>query len=352
MPVPACPHAHALRAAANVERGAAGPGRSERPRRARTPRARRRTRRVAGPGTPTQSPGAATTSGVRVRRRQSTVPGLTVGLSRAGQRVGQGTVRLPPVARPSRPGRPPSGRAGDAATRRSVVGVTSSPESRAACRPARPGPGGCGLARTTSSSAACRPQPRAAAACWTGARQAAAPVEEGLLDSGGEVELGGQRRGTRELVRGQLGGKLQQRQRVAARLRDEPRDDTSAARRDPAVSREGRGWRPASRPVSDELRQPCGVERLPGTVPGGEHQGHPVRTEPAGTEEQGAGGGGVQPVRVVDDAQHQALLRRGRQQRQAWPRRPGTAPPRARRPHRTPPAGPEPEAAGSSPAVV
>ena len=71
-----------------------------------------------------------------------------------------------------------------------------------------------------------------------------------------------------------------------------------------------------SRPVRTSSARPCGSKRRPGAVPGREDHGHPVRPEPAGAEEQGARRGGVQPVRVVDDAQHQVLLGRGGQQRQ------------------------------------
>ena len=64
------------------------------------------------------------------------------------------------------------------------------------------------------------------------------------------------------------------------------------------------------------LAEPLRFEVLPGSLPGGEHHRDPVRAQTACAEEERTRGGGVQPVGVVDHAQHEVLLGRGRQQRQ------------------------------------
>ena len=57
-----------------------------------------------------------------------------------------------------------------------------------------------------------------------------------------------------------------------------------------------------------QLGDAVGAERCRGPVAGREHQEHAVRTEPARAEQQRVRGRGVEPVRVLDDAQHGALL--------------------------------------------
>ena len=79
------------------------------------------------------------------------VPGLAVRIPGAGQRLGQGPVRPPPVLARSRPGRSPSAPAGDA-PRHDAASATSSPESRAASRAASSRPRPAAARRSTSSS--------------------------------------------------------------------------------------------------------------------------------------------------------------------------------------------------------
>jgi len=129
------------------------------------------------------------------------------------------------------------------------------------------------------------------------------------------VELRGQGVHTTELIRGQLGGELEQRQGVTAGLGDDPLHDLGPGRGAETCLEQGAG-RVRVEPGHDQLAEALRVEGPPGGVPGREDQGHPVRTEPVGAEEQGPGRGGVQPVRVVDDAQHGVLLRRGGEDRQ------------------------------------
>ena len=129
------------------------------------------------------------------------------------------------------------------------------------------------------------------------------------------MERRGQGLHTTELVRCQLGGELQQRQGVAASLGDDPVQDLGPGRGAQTCLEQGAGCvRVETGHV--QLGEALRVEGPPGAVPGCEDQGHPVRTEPMGTEEKGSGRGGVQPVRVVDDAQHRVLLRRGGEDRQ------------------------------------
>ena len=93
------------------------------------------------------------------------------------------------------------------------------------------------------------------------------------------------------------------------------RSTTSSAGRVRPRGQEGaRG--PGSRPVRTTSDEPGRVERSPGPVARGEDHRDPVGAQPAGAEQQGSRRRGVQPVRVVDDAQDQVLLGRGGQQRQ------------------------------------
>ena len=56
--------------------------------------------------------------------------------------------------------------------------------------------------------------------------------------------------------------------------------------------------------------EPAGIEQAaPGAIPRGEDHRDLVRAEPAGAEEEGIRRRLVQPVGVVDHAQHQVLLR-------------------------------------------
>ena len=113
----------------------------------------------------------------------------------------------------------------------------------------------------------------------------------------------------------------------------------------PVGEQRGRGGRVEA--AEHQLGQLAAVEPADVTVAGGEQQRNPFRPEPAGHEKQCRGGSFVQPVGVIDDAQHRCLLGCLRQQAQRGQedQEPVTRP-RYRFP-RTPPAGLSPARAGS-----
>jgi hypothetical protein len=65
-----------------------------------------------------------------------------------------------------------------------------------------------------------------------------------------------------------------------------------------------------------QLGQFAALETTDVTVAGGEQQRNPFRSESASDEQQGGGGYLVQPMCIIDDAQHRGLLCRLRQQAQ------------------------------------
>ena len=143
--------------------------------------------------------------------------------------------------------------------------------------------------------------------------QQPAALEECLLHTGAEVQLFGQWRRPAELVRAEPGRKLQQGQRVAATRGDQSPGDVGCHSRALVEELPGSGRvQPAQLQVRDAVR----TERCRGLVAGGEHQEHAVGTEPARTEHQRVSGRGVEPVRVLDHAQHGVLLGGGGQQGQ------------------------------------
>ena len=118
-----------------------------------------------------------------------------------------------------------------------------------------------------------------------------------------------------ELGRIELGGQLQQGQRVAARLGDEPFGDRVGERVTDVLLEERAGGVPTE-PGQGNLGKARRLERPGRRIPRREHHDRPVRPDPACAEEQGVRRGGVEPVGVVDDTQHQALLGRGSQHRE------------------------------------
>ena len=143
--------------------------------------------------------------------------------------------------------------------------------------------------------------------------QLSAAVEEDPLHAVGQVQLPGERGRATELGGAQLGGQLQQAQGVPTRLRDQPVDDLLGRRGAEALVEErpsGLRVEPGQHQLVDVVRP----ERPVGVDAGREDQQDAVGVDPACAEEQGVGSGGIQPVRVVDEAEHQLLLGRGREQ--------------------------------------
>ena len=273
------------------------------------PRRRRRdarhgTRRPRGPRRPRGRV-------LRPRRRGATPPGRSL-RPRPGRRPARGGRS---VAAPRwRPGRGPSAPAGDAPAR-VRPSATSSPDADGGLESLLVRtPRVAAAARTTARSPVSSAAASSSTDC-TGAGSCSAAVQERLLDPGGQVQLGRQRGGPAELVRGELGGELEQRQRVAAGLDDEPFGDLRRGRDAQPLLQQGPG-RVRVEAGQHQLVDAVGAERCRGLVAGGEDQEHAVRAEPAGAEQQRVRGGGVEPVGVLDDAQHGRLLGRGGQQRQ------------------------------------
>ena len=123
----------------------------------------------------------------------------------------------------------------------------------------------------------------------------------------GEVELRGQRSDD-PLSWSAVSslGQLEQRERVAAGLDDEPLGDLLGGR-GPQVRAQQRPCRVRVEPGQRASREGPAGRTSPGAIPGPEDHDHPVRAEPARAEEQRPGRGRVQPVRVVDDAQRPAF---------------------------------------------
>ena len=261
------------------------------------------TRRARGRRPP---PGPA-----RRRRRRDARPRGRGPRRRRAPRPGPGARAAGP--RPSRPGRSPNAPAGGAprttSRRRRAARSPGRPPA-----PARPGPGRPHARRSTSSSPVSSAAASNSTDC-TGSRQPPAPVEEDLLDVSGEVELRRQGLGASELGRGELAGQLQQGQRVAARLDDEPLGHLLGGCVAQVHVEEGAG-RVRLEAGQDQFGEPLWVEGLPGAFPGGEHHGRPGPPRAGGRRTGALRRGGVQPMRVVDDAQHEVLLGGGGQQRQ------------------------------------
>ena len=115
----------------------------------------------------------------------------------------------------------------------------------------------------------------------------------------------------------------------------------------PPGDHRGRGL--AVQPVEHELGHAAGVEAALLAVPSREQHDDALGVEPARDEQQGARRRGVEPLRVVDEAQHRPLLGKLGQQREARRRRSGTGPRPPARPARAHPAAPRPGAAAGGP---
>ena len=152
-------------------------------------------------------------------------------------------------------------------------------------------------------------------------RQPAAPVEEDPLDAGGQVQLGGQRFGAGELLRGQGAGKLDEGERVPGGLGHQPVRDVVGHRAAGCLG-EQRPGRAAGQRREGDRGDAVGCERVALAVAGGEHDRDPVRAQAPGGDQHRVGGGLVEPLRVVEDAQHGRVLgglgqhRQGREGRQ------------------------------------
>ena len=141
------------------------------------------------------------------------------------------------------------------------------------------------------------------------------PGQVQLLQPPPEPQRPAQRHRPRQLLRGQLAGQLHQRQRIPRHpghhLGAHPPIYPGAGRRSQQLTR-----RPGRQPAEHQLRQPGQRRRLPLPLPDGEQHAHPVGVQAAGDESEHLHRHLIQPLRVIDQAQHRLPGRRVGQQRQ------------------------------------
>ena len=152
------------------------------------------------------------------------------------------------------------------------------------------------------------------------ARKPGQAPREALLDARRQRHRRGQPEPACELYRGQSTRQLQQRQRVAARLQNDPIQHVfvQASGQD-RLQQRPRITMPQG--LDGKLRQPG--ERA-ARLTSGEHDRDLLGQQAAGHERERARRRMIEPLRVVDDAQERSLLRRLGQQTERPPVRPGT----------------------------
>ena len=279
----------------------------------RRPPAPRRTRRAARHGT-RPARGAATRSASGPSAAQARCqPRGPASPTRPAPRPGPGGHAVA-LAR-WRPGRSPSAPAGDAADTEPPVVHQQPGVDRALQRVLVQSP------VRTPHDAARRSWPVSSAAASSSSalhrrRQPAAAVQEGLLDPGGEVQRRSAGRPTpSSWAAVSSPGSSSRASGLPPVSRDEPFGDLVGRVAAQPGGQEGAGCLGVET-GEDQLGQAGRLEDRRRVVARREHHHHPVRPEPSGAEQQRSRAGRVQPVCVVDDAQHEALLGSRRQQRQ------------------------------------
>ena len=145
-------------------------------------------------------------------------------------------------------------------------------------------------------------------------RQPIDAVGEGRTEPRGQRQHGGKRGLARELLVRELDGKLEQRQRVAGGLVDQPRADRRRRPRRAVI--EQPAGRCAIEAADVELIQPRCVKAPAFTLARAEKDRHPFGDKPASHERKRMRRRNVQPLGIVDQAQDRPGFGRGRQQRQ------------------------------------
>ena len=176
--------------------------------------------------------------------------------------------------------------------------------------------------------------PSCAAACMTGAsraavvgrddreqplrrlRQGAHAVEEEPLDPARQRQRGGQRLRARELRGRQRGRKLDERERVAAGLLDQQVAHRCGDGPAGAAADQRRG-RVRVEPAQHELVDAARLEALRAALARAEQHHDALGVQPPGGEQQRVGGRRVEPLRIIDQAQHRAPIGELGDQRQA-----------------------------------
>ena len=138
------------------------------------------------------------------------------------------------------------------------------------------------------------------------ARKRLDALEEAVLDAARQRARVGEPEPARELRRRQSARQLDQRERVAAGLAEDPglhplveRPGDRRVQQQPGVV--------GGQPLDHELRQPLEHVLVAGLAQR-EHQSDPLRQEPARHERERLRGHPVEPLRVVDDAHERLLL--------------------------------------------
>ncbi len=139
--------------------------------------------------------------------------------------------------------------------------------------------------------------------CLGGVRQPARLADERALDALADRQRLAQRGASRELGRRERGGQLEQRERVAAGDLQEARADVGVDPLRQQLRRGGGLEAPDAQLGQRRERQAARV-----AVAGGEQQHDPLRVEPPCDRQQHVGGGSVEPLRVVDHAEHAAAV--------------------------------------------
>ena len=141
------------------------------------------------------------------------------------------------------------------------------------------------------------------------------PGQVQLLQPPPEPQRPAQRHRPRQLLRGQLPGQLHQRQRIP---RHAGHDLSAHPRIYPGAGRRGQQLTPCllRQPAEHQFWQPGQGGRLSRPLPDGEQHAHPVGVQAAGDESEHLHRRLIQPLCVIDHAQHGLSGRRVGQQRQ------------------------------------
>ncbi len=146
-------------------------------------------------------------------------------------------------------------------------------------------------------------------------RQGAAPVQEGPLDPVGQGQVVRHGRGSGELRIAELSGQLHQRERVTSGAGSQDLDDAIGDRPARALVQQGADC-VAGQPFDAHQLDVGRREGVGTVVTGGEQHEDRFGEQPARGELQRVRGGGVQPLRVVDEAQDRRRLGHLGEQRQ------------------------------------
>ena len=118
-----------------------------------------------------------------------------------------------------------------------------------------------------------------------------------------------QRLGAAQLPGRQSRRQFDQRQRITSSLREQARADLRG--RLAGVFGENVRRRLLFEPTEAQLRQPGRIEPAHVALACGKHNGDAIGAEPSRREHERIRGGAIEPLRIVDQAQHRLLLGRG-----------------------------------------